>query len=92
MQPFETLRVPLDKAAQDHFRIAIGTEPVAFRFQLRAESFMVIDFAIEHNGRIAIPVDKRLIATLQIDDLETHSSERHAGRRKDALLIRTTMR
>jgi hypothetical protein len=52
---------------------------------------MIVDFAVENDGRIAVVRHYRLIAASQIDNLEADPSQADMKRRKDSLLVWTPM-
>src|SRR5271167_4332577 len=63
----------------------------ATAFQLRAQLQMIVDFTVERDYRTSGRVRDGLIATVQIDDLQTRRTERDSSRFENALLIRPAM-
>ena len=90
-QLLEAGGIPLQKRVQNGFRIAVGVEAVARFFQLGAEFQVVVDFAVEDDGRIAVVRLKRLVAGFQIENLEPGGSQRAGSGFVDTLLVRSAM-
>lgn len=76
---------------QYDLRVAVRMEDVTPPFQLLAQLPEVVDLAVEaDDGRSVVRPD-RLVATLQVQNLEAHCSQRDGGRSKRPLLVRPTM-
>ena len=69
-QPRETVGVPFEKRRQHRFGIGAGAEPVAAPFQFRAQFRVVVDLAVEGDNRVAVLGKDRLVAGIEVDDLE----------------------
>ena len=50
-QPAEAIRVPFQEGVQNGLGIAVADENVPQRFQLAAQLHVVVDFAVEDDGR-----------------------------------------
>jgi hypothetical protein len=66
-------------------------EPVPQFLELRANLEMVVDLAVERNGRVSIVAQKRLIAAGQIDDLQSDGAQRRFAALEDPLLVWSPM-
>ena len=84
-------RVPLDERTQNSFRIAVGVEAMAECLQFAPQFHVVVNFAVEHNGDIAVVRDNRLVAATEVNDLEPRRAHRAHARLKHSLLVRPTM-
>ncbi len=60
-------------------------------FQFAAQFLMVVDFAVEDDGHIAIFRQNRLIAVTEVDDLEPRRAHGADPGLEHTLLVRTTM-
>ena len=88
-QPRERCRVPLQERFQYNFGIAARFKPHAQAFQFLAYLRVIVNLAIEHDQRIAAA--HRLLATVQIDNLQPHHAQRNHVRFVNAILIRSAM-
>jgi hypothetical protein len=59
--------------------------------ELRANLDVVVDLAVERNSRVPIVAEERLIATGQIDDLQSDGAERGFAALENPLLVRAAM-
>jgi hypothetical protein len=82
----------LDERPQDDFGIAMTVEAVAERFQFCPDLFMVINFTVEDDGRIAILSYHGLAAAFEINDPKADSPKANVWRRENALLVGPAMR
>ena len=90
-QLLEAGGIPLQKRVQNGFRIAVGMEAMARLLQLGAQFQVVIDFAVEDDGGVAVVGVKRLVAGFQIEDLEAGGSQRAGSGFVDTLLVWSAM-
>src|SRR5271157_4015845 len=90
-QPLEGLGVPLQKRAENGFCIAMRLKVMAQAFQLAAEFQVVVDLAIEDDGRFPVVACYRLIAAHEVDDLQAGCAESADVRTIYALLVRASV-
>ena len=91
-QPRETGRVPLQERVQHRLGVAVANGSDGRRPSSSAPQFpMVVDLAVEDDDRVAIVADDRLIAAVEVDDLEAHGAQRRLAAFEDALLVGTAM-
>ena len=50
---------------------------------------MVVDLAVENDGRIAVVAEDWLVAAGQVDDLQPHGAQRDFAALEDRLLVRS---
>ena len=60
-------------------------------FQFAAQFLVVVDFAVEHDGDIAIFRQNRLVAGAEVDDLEPRRAHGAEARLEHTLLVRSAM-
>ena len=89
--PREAVRVPLQERAQHRFRVAMRPEPMPQRLQFVADFAVVVDFAVERDGGVAVVADDRLVAAGQIDDLQAHRAQGRDAAFEDAVLVGPAM-
>src|SRR5262245_41838481 len=61
-------------------------------FQLGSYFPVVVDFSVKDDRRIPVVTQDRLIAAIQIDDLEAHCAQRRLASLKRAMLVGPAMR
>src|SRR5580692_6195367 len=64
---------------------------MAQRLQFAPQFHVVVNFAVEHNGDIAVVRKNRLVAATQVNNLESRRAHRAHARLKHSLLVRPTM-
>jgi hypothetical protein len=52
---------------------------------------MIVDLAVEGDGRVAIIADHRLVSTCEVDDLQAHGAQSGLATLEDSLLVGTPM-
>ena len=65
---------------------------MAALFQFRAQFHMVVDFAVEDDHGVAVRRYDRLVARVEIDDLQPRGAERYQVGLEDALLVGAAMK
>ena len=76
----QAVEIPFQEGLQDGFGIAVRLKFSSARPQLLAQLGVVINFAVEDDGVIAVFAAKRLIAGLQVDDFQPDCAERDQRR------------
>ena len=69
----------------------MSAESVTKGDKFLAQFCVVVNFAIEDDGGVAIFAGDRLIPTLDVDDAETDSAQGHGIRMENTLLIWASM-
>ena len=69
----------------------MGPEAVAERFERLTDLEMIVDFAIEDDGGIAIIGNDGLIAGREVNNLEAGCAQRAVRRAKDSTLVGSAM-
>lgn len=64
---------------------------MASALQFRSQLPVIVDFAVENDDYITIFAGKRLVARLEIDDLQSRYAERDGMRPENAELVGTAM-
>src|SRR5271165_1779139 len=90
-QSRECAGVPLEESAKDGLRVAMRLETVAQALQLTAKFQVVVDLAIEDDGRFAVVALNGLITAHQIDDLQAGCAQRADVGTEHPLLVGTAM-
>ena len=83
-QFLEAAGVPLEKGVEHSFCIAMGLKPMSARRKGPANFEMIVDFAVEDDGGVAIFGKDGLIALGKVNDLEPRRAQTAAwqtGRR-----------
>ena len=76
---------------EQHLRIGVCAEPVAFLLELGLEFQVVVDLAVEHEVYEALAVRHRLLAGNQVDDLEPPVRKADLPRTIESMLVRSAM-
>src|SRR5438445_12566517 len=74
-QLLEACYVPFDKGAQNNFRVAMRFEFVTERLEFLAQFGVIVDLAIECDGRVSAIGVHGLIAAGKIDNLKSNSAK-----------------
>src|SRR5260370_6487282 len=72
VQPWQTVSAPFGPGGQQDFSVGLGSEMVAFGFELLAQFAIVVDLAVERDYKTAISGEHRLMArTARVYDRKT---------------------
>jgi hypothetical protein len=74
-QPVETARVPLREGVQHNLGVAFRMKLMSTLFEIPFQRAVIVNFAIEDDDRFAVVANDRLIASVQIDNLQTNSAK-----------------
>src|SRR6266567_3229055 len=76
VQPRQTIHAPLGPCRQQDFRVRLGSEMVAFGFELLAQFAIVVDLAVQRYYKTAISGEHRLMArNARVDDRQAAMTE-----------------
>src|SRR5208282_3791189 len=87
----ETSCIPFEERSKNSFRVAVRVKAMAETFQFAAQFRVVVDFAVEHDGYIAIFGQNGLVARAEVYDLEPRRTHRAEAGLEHTLLVRSTM-
>jgi hypothetical protein len=87
----EACSVPLEEGVQNGFSIAVGVEAMAAGFELFADVEVIVDFAVESDGGVAVIGNDGLIAAGEVNNLETGSAQAAGRRAMHSLLVGTAV-
>src|SRR5713101_843863 len=91
VESLEAASAPSQEGLQHYFCVTAGSEDVAGVFQFVSQFTVIVDLAVENDDRLAVFAEQRLLAGLQIDDLQAHRSQGNVRGFVCALLVRTPM-
>ncbi len=91
MQAFDASYAVLLVGVDDRFGVAISTEDVSFLSQLRAQSFVVPDLAVDDNTDIASFIRHRLMPAVEVDDAKACKAKTHRAVEVGSPIVRPSM-
>ena len=90
-KPRKTIRVPLAKGVEYHFRVASRSKVIAARVKLGAQLLVIVNLAVQNHDQRSVFAGHRLPAGLKVDDPQPDTAQRYVRGGIYALLIRSPM-